>query len=247
MTIYINPFEDIEEVDVENCSKENPLFYYKLPRGIFKKEGDIIQNLLNFDMEHWENLLNNRLISITNNFAYAMFYYGKGIPDKEWYMSPGLKGQSVQYFPHFKNEHYSNQFNFIYFVDTFFLKSFTVFETIGHLLFKLFNIEVNKDDWNDQISFHKAVKKLKEIDLQLHKDLLKIKRSSKFTKGIKMRNDIAHNHPPYQVSSGVKSEVNKFSFGVGEYTTSEDIKNVMIGLLSSIKETFEVLNTHFKK
>ncbi|MGG0288654.1 Cthe_2314 family HEPN domain-containing protein [Peribacillus butanolivorans] len=247
MTIYINPFEDIEEVDIEKYSKENPLFYYELPRGIFKKEGNIIQNLLNFDMEHWENLLNNRLHSITNNFAYAMFYYEKGIPDKEWYISPGFKGQSVQFFPHFKEEHYSNQYNFSYFVDTFFLKSFTVFETICHLLFKLFNIEVNKDDWKDQISFHNAVFKLKKINFKLHKDLLKIKKSSEFTKGIKMRNDIAHNHPPYRVSSGVTIGENTYTFGVGEYTTSEEIKKVMIGLLNSIKETFEILSTHFTK
>lgn len=126
-------------------------------------------------MEHWESLLKNRLISITSNFAYAMFYYEKGIPDKEWFISPGFEGQSVQYFPHLTNEHHSNLYNFSYFVDTFFLNLFTVFETIGHLLFKLYDIEVDKDDWKDQISFHNAVTKLKRINYQLHKDLLKIK------------------------------------------------------------------------
>jgi hypothetical protein len=217
------------------------LLDYGLPGGIFKKEGNLIQNLLNWDMEHWENLLKNRLISITNNFAYAMFYYEKGIPDKVWYVSPGLEGQSVQYFPHFTDEHYSNLYNFSYFVDIFFLKSFTVFETIGHLIFKLYNIKVDKDEWKDQISFQNAVYKLRKVNFELHKDLLRIKSSNQFKKGIKMRNDIAHNHPPYEVSSGVTISENKYSFGVGEYTTSEEIKRVMLGLLNSIKETFEIL------
>jgi hypothetical protein len=34
------------------------------------------------------------------------------------------------------------------------------------------------------------------------------------------------------------------AFGVGKYTTSNEIKKVMIGLLRSIKATFEVLEKH---
>ncbi|TKV48327.1 hypothetical protein C1I58_06310 [Bacillus sp. PIC28] len=247
MIINIKPFEDIEQVYVLNCSKDNPLASFELPRGLFKTEGTIIQNLRNTDMGHWENLLRNRLLSINNNYAYAMFYFGKGIPDDEWYISPGLKGQSVQFFPHFKEEHYSNLYNFIYFVDTLFLKIFTVYETIGHLLYKLYQIEVDTDDWKDQISFHNAIYKLRDTNYALFKDLMKIKKSDEFKKGIRMRNDIAHNHPPYEISSGVTIRENGASFGIGEYTTSKEIKKIMIGLLQSIKLTFEVFEKHLVK
>src|SRR5699024_9781836 len=88
----------------------------------------------------WQMLLRNKLISINNDFGYALFYYYKGIPDDEWYMSPGKQGQSVQYYPHFEDQHYSNLYNFSYFVDIFFLKYITVTETIVHIFYFCFYI-----------------------------------------------------------------------------------------------------------
>lgn len=246
MVIHIKPFEQIEGIDVLKYSKENPITdeKYELPRGIFKRDGDIFDSLMNTQLIHWESILGNRLISINLNFAYSMYYFEKGIPDKEWFISPGLKGQSIQYFPHFTDEHYSNFYNFCYFVDTFFLKAFTVYETIGHLLYQQFDLPLNEDDWKDQISFNSAIYKLKKINYPLHMDFKKIKNSPEYQGGSKMRNDIAHNHPPYQVSSGVHISENMASMKVGEYTTSAEIKRSMINLLYSIKDTFEVLNKH---
>ena len=244
MGIHINPFEDITEIDLRETTKESPLKNFELPKGMFQKGDDYLLNLGNWDTQHWETILENRLPSVDRNCGYAMFYYYKGIPDDEWYISPGKQGQSVQYYPHFEEKHYSNFFNFIYFVEIFFLQSSTIYETIGHLLFKLFDFEVNEDDPRDQISFNNAIFKLKEKNYPLYKGLNKVKHSNDFKFGVRMRNDIAHNHPPYHIDSGISKSEGVISFGVGEYTTTNEIKKVMIGLLRSIKATFIVLEEH---
>ncbi|MCK6256830.1 hypothetical protein LCY76_09510 [Fictibacillus sp. KIGAM418] len=246
MTIYITPFEDIKEVDFEKNEQESPLLNYELPRGLFQQENTLGQFLLNSEMQHWEQTLENRLFSTRSKFAYAMFYYYKGIPDEKWFLSPGLQGQSVQYFPYFTNEHFSNQYNFIFFADGFFLKAFTVFETIGQILFRYYNLEYNEEDYSDQISYNNAVFKLFNVDRPLQKKLSKIKKSDDFQNGVKIRNAITHSHPPYEISSGVKITTSGGSFGIGEYTTSKELKEAMIGILRSIKATLDVLGKHFE-
>lgn len=242
--INIIPFEEITEVDLNEYTKESPLKDFKLSRGMFEKEDDHLMNLDNWDTQHWETVLNNRFLSVNRNFAYAMFYYYKGIPDEEWFISPGKKGNSVDYFPHYTEQNYSNAFNFHYFVDTFFLKAFTMYETIGHLLFKLYDFPINQDDPRNQVSFNSAIFNLKNVNHALYKDLNKVKYSNDFQVGVKMRNDIAHNHPPYHVDSGIRKMDGVTTYGVGNYTTSSEIKIAMIGLLRSFKATFEVLEKH---
>ncbi|MED4476192.1 Cthe_2314 family HEPN domain-containing protein [Oceanobacillus caeni] len=245
MRMHLNPFEDITKVDLREITKESPLKNFELRKGLFQKEDDHLLSIgFNWEMQHWETLLENRLLSIERNFGYALFYYNKGIPDDQWYMSPGKQGQSIQYFPHFEENHYSNLYNFTYFVDVFFLQSFTVYETIGHLLFKLFDLE---DNPRCQVSFNNAIYKLKKINTPLYKDLNKVKYSDDFQLGMRMRHDIAHNHPPHRIDSGISKLKGLIAFGVGKYTTSKEIKNVMIGFLSSIKKTFEVLEKHLQK
>ncbi|MFC5711959.1 Cthe_2314 family HEPN domain-containing protein [Thalassorhabdus alkalitolerans] len=244
-TFYITPFEDISKVKINDYANENPLQIPDKSVGLlFYKEGNIFQKMRNRDMNHWESVLHNRLLSIQSNFGYAMFYYYRGIPDDEWYISPGDKGQSVQFFPHFEEKHYSNQYNFSFFADTFFLKAFTVFETIAHLLYKHYEIEVDESNFLDKVSFNNALHRMKNIDKSLSDNLFKIKKSSDFKKGVKMRNDIAHNHPPYLISSGITLDEKGASYGVGDYTSSTEIKETMIGLLRSIQKTMDVLEKH---
>src|SRR5690625_5132480 len=235
MRIQINPFEDITKSNLEEITKENPLQHFKLSEEIFRKRNNLLALPENIDLDHWQMLLRNKLISINNDFGYALYYYYKGIPDDEWYK----QGQSVQYYPHFEDQHYSNLYNFSYFVDIFFLKSFTVYETIGHLLFKLYNFKIKRN-----ISFNNAILKLKDVNYPLYKELDNIKNSENYKCGNRMRNDIAHNHPPHSVDTGVRKSKGLTSFGVGKYTPSNEIKKVMIGFLNSIKDTLETLERH---
>lgn len=242
MTIHIKPFEEIEKINIDENTKDNPLKDFKLPKGLFKQRNDDFFKLLeDWETQHWERLLNNRLLSLNRNFGYAIYYYQKGIPDDEWFISPGKEGKSVQYFPHFKDKHYSNHFNFTYFVDVFFLQSFTLYETIGHLLFKKYGFKIAENKPSDQVSFNNAIYKLKKINQSLYRSLNKVKYSCDYQRGVKMRNNIAHNHPPHQIDSGISNYKGLVAFGVGKYTTSNEIKEIMIGLLKSIRKTFEVL------
>lgn len=190
-----------------------------------------------------ETVLKNRFLSVNRNFGYAMFYYYKGIPDDTWFASPGKQGQSVEYFPHFEEEHYSNFHNFAYFVDVFFLQSFTLYETIGHLLFKLFDQEIGEYTQR-QISFNNAIKKIEKINRSLYRSLEEVRESDDYKLGVQMRNNIAHNHPPHHIDSGISKSNGVVFAGIGKYTTSNEIKKVMIGFLRSIKETFEVLEKY---
>lgn len=244
MVINIIPFEDITHIDLKETTKESPLRDFDIPKGMFDKEKSRLFNLDNWDTQHWETLLKNRLLSVERNFGYAMFCYYKNIPDDEWYISPGKQGQSVQYYPHFEEKHYSNFYNFTYFVDIFFLQSFTVYETIGQLLFKLYDFEINEENPRDQISFNNAIYKLQKINRPLYKDLNKVKYSNDFQNGVRMRNAIAHNHPPYRIDSGVSQSEGIIAIGIGKYTTTKEIKKVMIDLLKSIRATFQGLEKH---
>jgi len=70
------------------------------------KEGDIISSLFNQEFKSWLRLFNNRLGQSRMSYVFLMHYYKKGIPDDEWFLSPGKEGQSVQYFPHFNEENF---------------------------------------------------------------------------------------------------------------------------------------------
>lgn len=242
--IHIKRFDKIEELDVEILEylEDNPLLnenHEFLLHGIFKKGGNVSNSHTNIELEHWENLLRTRVASLLFEYGYAMYYFERGIPDEEWFTPPVLKGEDGQKFPLFKNEHYTNYYNFCYFVDNFFLKASTVYETIGHLLYKQFDLPLDEDDWRDQVSFNSAIEKLRRVSPQLYTDLKEVKKSSDFSEGIRMRNDIAHNQPPHGIFIGDTATSELWS-----YTTSNKIKKIMIGLSASIQQTFIVLKNH---
>lgn len=245
----IIPFEDISNFNLLICSDENPLKDFKIPQGLFGKEFSIFDDLESMEIEHWENLLRNKVFSVNRAYGHSMFYFNKGIPDDQWFSIATTSnfGQTIEYFPNFKEQHFSNHFNFTYFVEIFFYSVAALYETIGHLIFKNFDFIVNENKRSNQISFKNAICKLKNNHTQLHLDLQKITKSEDFILGNKMRNDIAHNHPPYQISSGVSNDDYLLSLGVGKYTSSNEIKRTMIGYLKSVKKTFEVLALHLQQ
>lgn len=244
--IHAKPFEGIDTINFSKYEKENPLLNHPLPRDIFTDGKWEDYNPVIHDIAHWEVILGNHISSIVTNFTYSMYYFYKGIPDDEWIIIPE-DGGSVEYFPHFEDEHYRNLMNFCHFIDVFFLKVFSTFEAIGHLLYKYFQLELNEHDWRDQISFRSAIYKLEEGNYPLYKDLRKIIKSPKFTRGVKIRNQITHSQPPYSFSSGVSIINGEALYSIPEYTCSKDIKNAMINILQSLRNTLEILERHIKR
>ena len=216
----------IDEIDFAYCSKDNPCIHGDIKKivGIFSKE-ELSQKQINNQLLYWEEVLKNRLVSVHIDFAYATYYLELGIPEN-------LLGE-------FEIDSFSNYLNFCYFVDNFYLKAFTVYETIGHLLYKFFELPLDENNWRDQISFASALYKLQLVDPQLSSDLKQIKDSPEFKNGIKMRNDISHNRPPYQAFLG-----NIEDFSEADFISPIRIRKTMIELLSSIEQTLKTLNNH---
>ena len=77
---------------------------------------------------------NNKVGSLAITYALTRHYFDKGIPDDPWYISPGKEGQSIQYFPEFKEEHWMRRYWFNYFSDTFYLKISSVWDSMIEIL-----------------------------------------------------------------------------------------------------------------
>ena len=156
-----------------------------------------------------------------------VFYFCKGIPDDEWYISPGKKGQSVEYFPHFEKQHHLTKAWFDYYADVFYYKLFSAWDTLGHLLNIMYGLEVDKP------SFNRVLKKLKAIRPDLYTELKNLEDSPEFEQARKTRHDITHNLLPGHVGPGVQRvSKNDITFGVGSYTPSAKIKENAIKFLN---------------
>lgn len=247
--VTIKRFQDIE-MSKEEYFQESPLNNYTLIKNLFKigindeetKESLFIP-FLNLDIGQWEIRLQNKINEINLDFATAMFYFYRGIPDDEWKSSPGKNGLSVEYFPHFEEHHYSNQYSYNYFVQVFFYKAATLYEVIGHLLYKHFELPLNEKRFIDKVSYKSAVKKLKAKDEELYETLSKLLSSSGYLEGERIRNDITHNQPAYEIKSIVTFQDGITTIGTGEYTPSKEIKRVMIDYLKSIHQILVILET----
>lgn len=248
--LTVKPFEDIEQ-SKEEYLKESPLWNYKFTKNLFKiavneedQKDSLFTPFRNLDIGHWEILLQNKINEINRDFATAMFYFYRGIPDDEWCISPGRNGLSIEYFPHFEEGHYSNQYNFNYFVQIFFYKVATLYEVMGHLIYKHFSLPLNEKNTRDKISYKSAVKKIKAENEVLHISLAEILSSSNYQEGEKIRNDITHNQPAYEISSAVTFREGTTAIGTGVYTPSKEIKKIMIDYITSISQTLLVLEKH---
>src|SRR5687767_4681425 len=82
----------------------------------------------------WQSHLINRLIQTRWSWVMMMYFFGKGIPDDEWRISPGRNGESVEYFPHFTTEHHLIKAQFNYYEDFFYYRLYSAWDTLGHIL-----------------------------------------------------------------------------------------------------------------
>lgn len=242
--ITIKPFEDIHHSGGKYLG-ESPLYKYIVPTNLFGiNDGSLINAFKDTYSSQRVLGLQNKINEVNRDFNLTMFYFYKGIPDDEWKRSPGKNGLSVEYFPNFEEQHFSNQYNFNYFVQIFFYKVATLYEIIGHLLYNRFSLPIDENNWKDKISFNSAVSKLQSKNKKLHKSLNNIKSAANFRAGAQMRNDIAHNQPAYEISSAITVKGELRAFGSGSYTTSKEVKQTMINYLNSVQETLLCLEQH---
>ena len=168
-----------------------------------------------------------RTMNAFKSYYFLMFYYGIGIPDKRWYISPGKKGESVEYYPDFLKLHYSIKSWFDFFTDTLYYELFSAWDLVGHFL----NVKYGLGLKLNKVYFTNAVDGLVEKNPNLYNCLKKIIDSSVYKKAKEIRNNISHNFLPNTPGMAVfrNSQAAGIGFrqtatiGLKEYIPSEEI------------------------
>ena len=161
--------------------------------------------------------VHQRLVDSARSYVLMMFYYGKGIPDARWRISPGRKGQSIEFFPDFEERHFAIKAWFDFFSDTLYYKLFSAWDVLGHVL------NVKYDLRAERVDFGQAVKALKSKEPGLHAKLAEVRESAAFQKANKLRNDITHNYLPNTTGFTVRRSGTSISVGSKAYVPSGEI------------------------
>lgn len=125
-----NSFELLSQEEWDRYLGTNIFDELRIDESVFGVSENTFENLDHPQMHEIIQEHNNKVGSLIVTYALCQHYYDKGIPDDPWYASPGDKGQSVQYMPLFKEEHWMRQYWFNYFSDTFYLKISSVWDSI---------------------------------------------------------------------------------------------------------------------
>lgn len=230
-----------EEWDVLYRKKEKSLdkIKFEVKKGrfnvfdLFSGDNGIVLNsvLLEF---------NNRSFDLANNYVMLMSYFNAGIPDDEWYISPGRDGSSIQYFPHFEEEHHIYHYWFGFYMESYYTRFSGMIDAVYHLINIKYNFEIEPG-----LGFiGKILKKLEVADKDLHDYLKSVPQNPIYEKTNEFRNDLTHNFRPNQVDSGFERRINsdgneEISMTTGNYTkSSEFVRNIeeSIDLLAEITE-----------
>ena len=187
------------------------------------------------ELSTWKMALINKLNDVAKAFALMMFYYDKGIPDEPYYISPGRKGQSVEYFPHFDDEHFAIKDGFDFYADIYYFKVFSAIDGIWQILNVYFNLGLTVY----KVSFGNVCSKLKKIDAQTVTSLKKIFEDERYKKGKDLRNSITHRLPVGSQGAGIRRKGNATIFCVSEYTSSKQTVEIAKALLNFSVEAFK--------
>lgn len=191
--------------------------------------GDFARDL---ELKGWLYELRQRIEDTAISYYFMMFYYKKGIPDKRWYISPGINGASVQYYPDFEEVHYSIKVWFDYFSDALYYKLFSAWYVVGHVLNVKYGLNIKKKG----VSFSTAYKKLGDKDKNLHDCLKNVIDSPVYKRANEIRNDITHNYLPHSAHMVVHSSNKSTTIGLKQYIPSEEI-------VTNVQETLELFAT----
>lgn len=185
----------------------------------FPLRNDIVAGVKLLDVLcHWDV----RRYDLQLSYGMVMFYFRIGIPDDNWVNSSGDSGATFEYFPDFTERDQFTKQLFDYHSEVFFLKIFSCWDTIGHIL--NFVYELNLDA--RQVKFTSAVDKLKARDGHLFEQLSSICKDASFEKAREIRNNYAHNYIPSTVGPSIRrvpGSEDTYEGHAGEYTTSKEI------------------------
>lgn len=238
-------FELLEQTEWNQYLSEEKINSIMIDKSIFDKYVNRIMMHSILVEEIFE--LNNKVGSIKVSYALCRHYYDKGIPDKPYYISPGKEGESVQYFPNFKDEHWMRLYWFNHFADSVYMKLFSVWDSVTEILDTFYDLGIEK---NMRFKF-KVMDVLKQKDNAIWSFLKRDVLDNELYKRAGMyRNSFAHYTGPSTVSNSytiqknkeielpeiqedgsaklIKRKANVLSYSAGDYTYVEDIiKNIL--------------------
>ena len=199
----------------------------------FRYAGHPAGNIEYFTANHqifiWAVHLQNRIAQTVWSHALVNYFFNKGIPDDEWFLSPGRQGQSIEYFPHFSERDHEVKMMFDYYADIFYYKLFSCWDNVGHLLNLQYDLEIKRT------TFHSALEKLQTVNNSLWLRLQPIRDSSDFQIMKELRHNVTHNELPGHIGSGIGKQADGFTFGGGDYTQSKVITANSVASLDLFK------------
>lgn len=164
------------------------------------------------------------------------YYFNKGIPDEEWLISPGRKGQSVEYYPHFQERDHEVKGLFDYYADVFYYKLFSAWDNLGHLLNAQYELKLQKP------SFASALDRLKNKNVDLYTKLKAIQDSPDFAEMRDFRHSVTHNELLGHIGRMIgRPSQGAFTLGTGGYTQSAKIRDNAVKSLDLFADTVTVL------
>lgn len=143
---------------------------------------------------------NNKIGDCKITYCFCRHYYDRGIPDDPWYSSPGENGESIQYFPYFKKEHWMRKYWFTYFSDTYYLKMSAVWDSIVELL--------NYYYGSDYRLKSNVLKWLKDNQKNLYDELNALRKDKIFQDANKYRTAVAHGISENEIHNTILEEKN---------------------------------------
>ena len=205
----------------------------------FGKDKNTQDFLARMELQIYLYEVRHRLGNVARSYILMMYYYGMGIPDKRWHISPSADGHSIQYYPDFTEKHFQIKGWFDFYSDTFYYKLFSAWDLVGHMINVAYRLGIKKKD----VYFYRAVKALKNKGNEpLYKCLKELQSSPGFDRANTIRNDATHNYLPNVAGFRVYRNNDLKSLSLkASYITSEEIVANAQEALDLFAKTIEIL------
>ena len=169
----------------------------------FKVAEDIMTELLfNQGIREYIRVHNNKVGVLNISYVLSRHYFDKGIPDDQWYISPGKKGSSIEYMPNFQEADWLVHYWFSYHCEAVYYKLFSIWDSVVGFINEYYQMGY-KDDYRFRINVMKELKKNRSDIENLMKSILE----EKIYKDANMyRTNIVHGTPPSEVSGFIRLE-----------------------------------------
>lgn len=230
----------------------------RLSEGTLGETSNILQSIAHPRLHEIIQEHNNKVGSLNVTYAFCRHYYDEGIPDDPWFISPGRKGQSIEYFPRFNEEHWMRKYWFNYFSDTYYLKISAVWDSVIEIINEYYGYAFVQD-----LRFRNNVfKKLKTDNPALLDVFNKIQSNQLYMDAQKYRTAAAHGTSAGEVTNTVSTkhdvmtQVPEVKDGKLSYKTVKAKKIVAVGvgeytdtgtIMTNMEEYVKISGTKLKE